>query len=107
MQVFGLLAGGLVGDLLAEVVALAELLADDLHDVLGVAVVLGEDQRLGHLGAAGEDLGEELVAEGADDGADLVVGDHVAVELRWRRRSGRRRAAPSAPARVWRSRWST
>ncbi len=80
-QVFGLLAGGPVGDLLGEVVALAELFADDLDDILGVGVVLGEDERLGHLGAAGKDFGEELVPEGADDGADLVRGDHVAVEL--------------------------
>ena len=46
-----------------------------------MAVVLGEDQGLGHFRAAGEDLGEELVLEGADDGADLVGGDDVAVEL--------------------------
>ena len=70
-QVFGRVAGGAVGDLLAEVVPLAELLAQDAHDVLGVAVVLGEDQRLGHFGAPGEDLGEEPVPEGPDDGADL------------------------------------
>ncbi len=50
-------------------------------DVLGVGVVLGEDEGLGHPGAAGKDLGEELVLEGLDDGADLVRGDHVAVEL--------------------------
>ena len=80
-EVLGLRAGGAVGDLLAEVVALAEFLAHDLDDVLGVGVVLGEDEGLGHLGAAGEDFGEQLVAEGADDGADLVRGDHVAVEL--------------------------
>ena len=73
--------GRLVGDLLAEVVALAELLADDLDDVVGVAVGLGEDQGLRHLLAAGEDL-RQLVAEGADDGADLVGVDDVAVELR-------------------------
>ena len=53
----------------------------DLDDVVGVGVVLGEDERLGDFGAAGEDLGEEAVAEGADDGADLVGGDDVAVEL--------------------------
>ena len=80
-QVLGCFAGGAVGDLLRELVALAELLAHDPDDVFGVAVVLGEDQRLGHLGAAGEDLGEQLVAEGAHQGADLVQGDHVAVEL--------------------------
>ena len=81
MRSFGFRAGGAVGDLLGEVVALAEFLAHDLDDVLGVGVVLGEDEGLGHPGAAGEDFGEELVAEGADDGADLVRGDHVAVEL--------------------------
>jgi hypothetical protein len=46
----------LVGDLLAEVVALPEFLAHDLDDVVGMAVALGEDQRLGQLGAVGEDL---------------------------------------------------
>ena len=80
-EVLGIHAGGAVGDLLGEVVALAELLAEDFDDVLGVGVVLGEDEGLGHLGAAGKDLGEELVAEGFDDGADLVRGDDVAVEL--------------------------
>ena len=53
----------------------AELLADDLDDVLGVAVVLGEDEGLGHLGAAGEDVGEQPVAERLDDEPDLVLGD--------------------------------
>ena len=56
-QVLGRVAGGAVGDLLGELVALAELLAQDLDDVLGVVVVLGEDQGLGHFGAAGEDVG--------------------------------------------------
>ena len=72
-QLVGLLAGRLVGDLGGEVVALAELLAGDLDDVVGVRVVLGEDQRLRHLAAAGEDLGEEAVAEGLEHGADLVA----------------------------------
>jgi hypothetical protein len=72
--------GGLVGDLLAELVALTELLAGDLDDVVGVAVGLGEDQRLGHLFAAGEDE-RQLVAEGAQHGADLVRVHHVAVQL--------------------------
>ncbi len=35
----------------------------------------------GTLGAAGEDLAEQLVAEGAHDEADLVRGDHVPVEV--------------------------
>ena len=72
---------GAVGDFLAELIALAELLSNDLDYVVGVAIVAGEDEGLGGLGAAGEDIGEELVAEFADDGADLVWGDHVAIEL--------------------------
>jgi len=72
---------GAVGDFLAKVVALAELLADDLDDVVGVAVIAGEYQCLGDFGAAGEDIGEELLAKLADDGADLVRGDHVAIEI--------------------------
>ena len=46
-----------------------------------MAVVLAEDDRLWDLGAAGEDLGADLVAEGLDDLADLVGGDDGAVEL--------------------------
>ena len=80
-QLVGLLAGRLVGDLGGELVPLAEHLAGDLDDLVGVRVVLGEDQRLRHLGAAGEDLGEEPVAEGLEHGADLVAGDDGAVEL--------------------------
>ena len=79
-EFFGLLAGALRRDLLAEVVALAELLADDPHDVLGVQVGLGEDQRLRNLGAAGEDF-RQLVLERADHQPNLVLGHHVAVEL--------------------------
>ena len=74
-------AGGAVGDLLGEFVALAEFLAQDFDDVFGVVVVLGEDEGLGHFGAGGEDFAEQFVAEGAHDGADLVRGDDVAVEL--------------------------
>ena len=57
-----------------------ELLADGLDDVIGMAVGLGEDEGLGHFGAAREDLGQ-VVAEGADDGADLVGVDDEAVQL--------------------------
>ena len=73
--------GGAVGYLLAEVVALGELLSHDVHDVVGVAVVLGEDDGLGHVLAAREYLGCHLVAEGLDDRAYLVHRHHVAVEL--------------------------
>ena len=48
--------------------------------VLGVQVGLGEDERLGDLGAAGEDL-RQPVAEGADHEPDLLGVDDVAVEL--------------------------
>ena len=71
---------GAVGDLLAELVALAELLAHGLNDVVGVAVALGEDQRLGDFAAARKDL-LLPVAEGADHGADLIRVHDRAVEL--------------------------
>ena len=80
-QVVGLAVAGAVGDLGGEVVALTEDLADHLHDVIGVRVVLGEDQRLGHSGAAGEQLGEELVLERPEHRADLILGDDRPVEL--------------------------
>ena len=80
-EVLGSHPGDAIGDLLGEFVAFAELLANDFDDVFRVGVVLGEDEGLGHLGAAGKDLGEELLFECFDDGADLVRGDHVAVEL--------------------------
>ena len=66
---------------MAEVVALAELFADDPRDIVGVVVVLGENERFGDLATAREDLGKELVAEGANDQADLVLGHYVAVEV--------------------------
>ena len=72
---------GLVGDLFAEVVALAKDLAAEVDDVLGVGVVLGEDERLRHERAAGEQLGLHDVAVGAQDGADLVGHDDGAVEV--------------------------
>ena len=36
---------------------------------------------LGHLVTSGKDLREELVSKGLHHRADLVLGDHVAVEL--------------------------
>ncbi len=71
---------GLVGDLLAELVAFGEFLAHGLDDVVGVAVGLGENKRLRDFGAAGEYL-RPLVAEGADDSANLVGVDDVAIKL--------------------------
>src|ERR1043165_9547809 len=71
---------GFVSDLFAEGVSLGEFLADDIDDVVGVAIGLGEDEGLGDFGAAGKDF-RELVAEGFDDGADLVRNDNGVVEL--------------------------
>ena len=72
---------GAVGDLLCEVVALAELLANDFHDVVGVAVVFGEDEGFGNFRPTWKDVGEEIVTEGADDGANLVWDDDASVEF--------------------------
>jgi hypothetical protein len=47
----------LVSNLFTKIVALTELLANDLYDVIGVAVSLSEDKRLGNLITIGENLG--------------------------------------------------
>ena len=80
-QQLGIAAVGAIGDLLGEVVALAEHVAHDADDLLGVIVVLGEDERLRDLAAAGKELGEQRIAIGLDHGADLVRRDHRAVEV--------------------------
>ena len=72
---------GLIGDLLAEVVALAENLPANADNVLGVAVVLGEDERLGHERATGKERGENRVLVRLEDGADLRGDDHRAVKF--------------------------
>src|SRR5271166_6500169 len=70
-----------VRDLLSKIIPLAKLLADDLHNVVGMTVALGEDQSLGHLETSRKDFGEQMVAKGLDDRADLIFGDHAAVEF--------------------------
>ena len=70
----------LVGDLLAECVALAEFLAHGLDDIVGVAVGLGKNQRFGNFGTARKYL-RQLVVEGADDRADLVRVDDGTVKF--------------------------
>ena len=70
-EVLGIHPGGAIGDLLGEFVPLAEFLAKDFDDVLRVGVVFREDKGLGHLGAAGKDVGGELLFESLDDGANL------------------------------------
>lgn len=67
-------------ELLAEGIAFAELFTDGLDDVVGVAVGLGEDESLGHFLPAREDF-RQLVAESADDGANLVRIDDGTVQL--------------------------
>lgn len=69
-----------VGDLFAEVVALAEDFAADVDDVLGVGVVFAEDEGLRDEIAPGEEL-RERVAEGLQDGANLVLHHNGAIEL--------------------------
>ena len=87
---------------MGKVVAFAEFFAQDFHDVFGVVIVFGKDQCLGNpfaiaLMRSREDFGEQLIPEGFDDGADLVGGDDIAVELGWgRTRSLRPGLVPSA-----------
>src|SRR5262249_11755165 len=50
------------------------------NDVFGVRVVLGEDQCLRNFAATGEYL-RQIVTERADDGSDLILRHHAAVEL--------------------------
>ena len=66
---------------LAKSLPLPKTSRHEVDDVLGVGVVLGEDEGLRHEGAAGEKLGEERVLEGLEDGADLRLHDDGAVEL--------------------------
>ncbi len=80
-EVFGTGPGGAIGDLLGEVVALGEFFSQDFDDRFGVGIVFGKDEGLGNFGAAWEYFGKQFIPEGFDDGADLVRGDDVAVEL--------------------------
>jgi len=63
--------------------ALAKDLPADADDGVGVGVGLGKDEGLGNpvAGASWEEGGEEEVAEGSEDGADLVIGDDGAAEF--------------------------
>ena len=71
----------LTGDLLAELIALAKLLPDDLNDIIRMAVGLGEDQRLGHFAAMREKLREQVVPERSDHGTDLAGIHNVPIQL--------------------------
>jgi hypothetical protein len=70
-----------VSDLRREVVALAEYLAHLGDDLLGVGVVLCEDQRLRHHRAPREDLGEQPVSERLKHRADLIGRGDRPIEL--------------------------
>ena len=71
----------LTGDLLAEFIALAKLLPDDLNDIIRMAVGLGEDQRLGHFAAMWEKLREQVVPERSDHGTDLAGIHNIPIQL--------------------------
>lgn len=43
--------------------------------------ILGKDERLGHLGATREEGGEEAIAVGMDDGANMIGSHHFTVQL--------------------------
>ena len=62
----------------------APLLTQDPEDVFGVAVALGEEQQLGDLRAARENLGEQLLADRAQHRADLIRRHHAAIQRRCR-----------------------
>ena len=51
------------------------------HDFLGVVIVLGEDQCLRDVFAAGKEFGGQRVAIGFEDRADLVRRDDGTVEV--------------------------
>ncbi len=80
-QILGLAVAAAIGDLGGEIVALTEDFADHLHDVVGMGVVLGEDQCLGYRRTPREQLREELLLECRENSADLVRRHHCAVEL--------------------------
>jgi type I restriction enzyme, R subunit len=53
------------------------------HDeaVIGVGVVFGKDEGLGNFLSVGKSIGQDLVAELPKDGANLALGDDIAVEI--------------------------
>ena len=60
---------------------LPELLPDDLHNVVRVAVRLGKDQCFGNFPSAGEQFGKQVLPEGANHRADLAGVDNIPVQL--------------------------
>ena len=72
---------GLIRDLLAEVVALAEHFAADVNDVFGVGIILGEDQGLWNQRAVREKFGKDDVPVSAQDRANLIGDNDGAVKV--------------------------
>ena len=72
---------GAIGDLLAELVVFGEHFAGQAHDVFGVGVVLGEDERLRHFVAAGKRGGQHALPKLAQHGANLAFGHDVPIHL--------------------------
>ena len=72
---------GLVGDFFAEIIAPAKDLAANVDDVLGVGIVLGEDEGLGNECAAWKEFGEQGIFERLKHGADLGRHNDGAVQF--------------------------
>ena len=72
---------GGVGNLFAELVSLAELIPDNLNNIIGVAVSLGKDQGFGDFRPPREQRSEQIVPEGTNHRADLAGVDDVPVQL--------------------------
>jgi len=81
---FGVVA--VISYFFAEPVFFAKFFPDDLNDIVGVAVGLGEDERFGHfkfvffIDAVGKHF-RQMLFEGADNRADLVGIDNIVIKL--------------------------
>ena len=75
----GILGG--IGDLFAEIIALAKFLPDDLDNIVGVTVALGKNQGLGHFPPPGKQGCIQVVPECPDHRADLAGIYNIPVKL--------------------------
>ena len=71
-----------ISNLFAELVALTKFLADDLNNIICVAVGFGKDQSLGYFLTPGEKGCIESILKRTDNGADLTGVHNVPVKLR-------------------------
>jgi len=74
-EVMWVFARGLVGNLGAEIIPLSEFFPHHFDDVLSMGIIFGEDEGLGHMGAAREDFCEQPFFESADNKTNLVLGN--------------------------------